>query len=254
MSGGYLDPKFEDLYFFNAEDHQTRDRIVLMSDAQEGGHSKADFAIVQEEGYTPAPPSPPISMDNPSYKNYTPTIPKLYGIFHGNISTKLPNQKFRPDIEVSGYAGFRTMGLPKTIFGARYYDLEFYQFIALRVRSDGRTYMVNVQTDSIEPKDLHQHRLFTRSVGEWETVVLKNDGFVRTQNGGIVLDQPSMLVERVKTIGISTTDRREGPFKLAVHAIWATNTPPPDSVDATVVDGKKEHLDWDHGTRGYQVW
>ncbi|KAF3930200.1 hypothetical protein ABW20_dc0102362 [Dactylellina cionopaga] len=226
-----------------------------MSDAQEGGHSKADFALVEEEGYQPAPPSPPLSVENQTYPEYKPIIPKAYGIFHGNISTKLPDQRLRPNIELSGYAGFRTMGLAKTLFGTRFYDTEFYQFIALRVKSDGRTYMVNVQTDSVDQNDLHQHRLFTRKPGEWETVVLKNGGFVRTQNGGIVLDQPAMILEKVRTIGISTTNRVEGPFKLAVHAIWATNTPPPDSVDATIVDGKEEYLDWEHGKhKGYTVW
>lgn len=36
-----------------------------------------------------------------------------------------------------------------------------YKYLALRVKSDGRRYTVNVQTDSIVDSDLHQHRLFT---------------------------------------------------------------------------------------------
>lgn len=36
-----------------------------------------------------------------------------------------------------------------------------YAYLALRVKSDGRRYTVNVQTDSIVESDIHQHRLFT---------------------------------------------------------------------------------------------
>ncbi|KAK6341949.1 hypothetical protein TWF730_001433 [Orbilia blumenaviensis] len=255
LSGGYLNPDFEDLYFFNAEDHLTRERIDLMSDAIDGGQSKADFAIVSEDNFVSAIPPKPISMSNPDYEEYKPKIPTVYGLFHGNISKQLPNQIHRPDVEISGFAAFRTQHLPKTIFGARTYDLGFYEYIALRVKSDGRTYMVNMQADTYEERDLYQHRLFTRKPGQWETVVLKNGAFVKTMYGGILLEQPGMLVEKVRTIGLSVTDRVEGPFKIAIHAIWATNTPPPDSVDATIVDGKEEYLDWEHNKhRGDRVW
>jgi NADH dehydrogenase [ubiquinone] 1 alpha subcomplex assembly factor 1 len=37
-----------------------------------------------------------------------------------------------------------------------------YAYLALRVKSDGRRYTVNVQTDSIVETDIHQHRLYTR--------------------------------------------------------------------------------------------
>lgn len=37
-----------------------------------------------------------------------------------------------------------------------------YAYLALRVKSDGRRYTVNIQTDSIVETDIHQHRLYTR--------------------------------------------------------------------------------------------
>ncbi|GMF86541.1 unnamed protein product [Aspergillus oryzae] len=37
-----------------------------------------------------------------------------------------------------------------------------YSYLALRVKSDGRRYTVNIQTDSIVETDIHQHRLYTR--------------------------------------------------------------------------------------------
>lgn len=46
--------------------------------------------------------------------------------------------------------------------GRLYWDVDPYTYLALRVKSDGRRYTVNVQTDSIIESDIHQHRLFTR--------------------------------------------------------------------------------------------
>jgi len=47
------------------------------------------------------------------------------------------------------------------LFGRLYWDMDPYAFLALRVKSDGRRYTVNVQTDSIVETDIHQHRLYT---------------------------------------------------------------------------------------------
>ena len=40
--------------------------------------------------------------------------------------------------------------------------MDLYSYLALRVKSDGRRYTINIQTDSIVESDIHQHRLFTR--------------------------------------------------------------------------------------------
>lgn len=47
------------------------------------------------------------------------------------------------------------------LFGRLFWDMDPYAYLALRVKSDGRRYTVNVQTDSIVESDIHQHRLFT---------------------------------------------------------------------------------------------
>ncbi|KAJ2995487.1 hypothetical protein NUW58_g1258 [Xylaria curta] len=98
-----------------------------------------------------------------------------------------------------------------------------YTYLALRIRSDGRSYLVNVQTESVVPTDLHQHRLFAKRPGEWETVLIKWNDFVRTNHGFVVEPQTEMLRQKVRTLGIGLTDRVPGSFNLCIERIWATN-------------------------------
>lgn len=82
---------------------------------------------------------------------------------------------------------------------------------------------MNVQTESVVPTDLHQHRLYARRPGEWETVLIKWNEFVRTNHGVVVEPQAELLRQKVRTVGIGLIDRVPGPFELCIERIWATN-------------------------------
>ncbi|KAH6855251.1 complex I intermediate-associated protein 30-domain-containing protein [Chaetomium sp. MPI-CAGE-AT-0009] len=181
----------------------------LMSDVEIGGVSDANLDWV---------PSPPASsgIQRPSSNSLG------YARFHGTISTELP--KDRPDIKRTGYAAFRTRDRPPTIFGRSLFNIDPYVYLALRVKSDGRSYFINVQTESVVPTDLHQHRLFVKKPGEWETVLIKWNDFVRTNYGFVVEPQTEIMRQKVKSIGIGLTDRIPGPFELCIERMWATNS------------------------------
>lgn len=151
-------------------------------------------------------------------------------LFHGNISTKLPAD--RPDVVKTGYAAFRNQDRGRTLFGELFWNVEPYSYLALRVKSDGRKYFVNIQTDSIVESDIHQHKLLTKfhegaagpnSPAQWETVLIRLHDFVRTNQGFITEPQSEMLRQKVKSFGIGLIDRQPGPFALAVSAMWVTN-------------------------------
>lgn len=200
-----------------------------MSDVDIGGFSKAALDWI--------PPSP---EDNPHG----------YARFHGNISTALPPH--RPEVQRSGYAAWRTLDKPPTIFGRALWNIDMYTYLGMRIKSDGRSYFVNVQTESIVPTDLHQHRLFAKRPGEWETVIIKWNDFVRTNHGFVVEPQTEILRQKVKSIGVGLTDRVPGPFELCIERMWATNdmgqggehVEPPISREGQLKDKQGRNINW----------
>lgn len=145
-----------------------------------------------------------------------------HAMFKGNISLDLPPN--RRDIQRSGYAAWRTRDRARTLFGQAYYNIDIYRYLALRVKSDGRKYFVNIQTDSVVPTDLHQHRLHARTPGEWETVVISLKEFVRTNYGMPVEPVTEILKDKITSVGIGLTDRTPGPFELCIADVYATNS------------------------------
>lgn len=196
-----------------------------MSDVDIGGYSRASLDHVTATATEPA-----------------------HAIFHGTISTELPAN--RPHVHRTGYAAWRNRDRRATIFGKSLWDIDPYTYLGMRVKSDGRKYFVNVQTESIVHTDLHQHRLYARRPGEWETILIKWNDFVRTNHGVVVEPQMEMLRQKVRTIGVGLIDRVPGPFNLAIGKIWATNIPDPnqmgdgsDKVEATFRHNHKQRSD-----------
>ncbi|CAD6498902.1 BgTH12-04559 [Blumeria graminis f. sp. triticale] len=166
-----------------------------------------------------------VSLDwVPPSKNQTPNATGSshgHAKFHGNISIELPTN--RPEVHRTGYAAWRTKDKGYTIFGKTLWDIDPYEFLALRIKSDGRKYFINLQTESIVPTDIHQHRLYAKRPGEWETLFVPWTEFVRTNHGVVVEPQREMLRQSLRTIGIGLTDRVPGNFELCIERMWATN-------------------------------
>ncbi|KAF9949134.1 hypothetical protein BGZ70_001915 [Mortierella alpina] len=143
------------------------------------------------------------------------------GRFYGHLSLDLPDNE---NVEKSGYAGCRTKTKPGSIFGTPVWDTCLYEYLSLRVKGDERKYFVNLQTDGVVPTDLYQHRLFLKTPGEWETVLIPFKDFILTNQGFIQEEQIEIYRERVKNVGVSIIDRKSGPFELEIDSIAAVNT------------------------------
>ncbi len=88
-----------------------------------------------------------------------------------------------PKVLKSGFAYFRNRQLivswssvkpnshlKPSLFGKTYMDLEDCNAIELVLRGDGRTYIMNIQTDSLQPEDLYQAFVYTRGGPYWQTI------------------------------------------------------------------------------------
>lgn len=142
-------------------------------------------------------------------------------LFSGSISTELPRNN--PMIQRTGFAGWRTRDMGYSIFGKVFWDLGQYRYLVMRVKSDGRKYFVNIQTDTIVPTDIHQHILSAKTPGQWETITIPFTEFVRTNHGMVVEPQNEMQTMRVRSVGIGLTDRVQGPFALRIAEAFASN-------------------------------
>ncbi|KAL7790737.1 complex I intermediate-associated protein 30 domain-containing protein [Trichoderma ceciliae] len=220
-----------ELYDFHGAD--SVNNCIVMSDTLIGGSSTSHLDF--------------IASSSPSSTQTRATSTTSHARFHGYISTSLPSDRLA--VQRTGYAAFRTPDQPPTVFGRSVWDIDPYTYIALRVKSDGRAYYVNVQTESVEPTDLHQHRLFAKRPGQWETVLIRWNDFVRTNHGFVVEPQTEILRQRVHSVGIGLTDRVEGPFELCIERVWATNGTEergtaPETQAGDLKNRKGERIQW----------
>ena len=161
--------------------------------------------------------------------------------FHGRISIDLPQTK--PDVQSTGFSAWRTRDRPPTIWGKSLWDIDPYAYLALRIKSDGRKYLVNLQSETIVHTDIHQHRLFAKRPGHWETVLINWGDFVRTNNAMVVEPQNELLRQKVRTVGIGSTNRMPGPFELCISSIWATNSDIDEAQDENRATSLDEQAD-----------
>ncbi|KAF9435373.1 hypothetical protein BGZ76_006413 [Entomortierella beljakovae] len=145
------------------------------------------------------------------------------GRFHGHLSLDLPENE---GVEKSGYAGIMTKTKPSSAFGTAVWDTCLYEYLSLKVKGDNRKYFVNIKTDGLVPTDLYQQRLFLKTPGEWETVLIPFKDFILTNQGFIQEEQIEMFREKVRNVGVSIIDRQSGPFELEIESISAVNVGP----------------------------
>ncbi|KAL2911641.1 hypothetical protein HK105_208905 [Polyrhizophydium stewartii] len=147
--------------------------------------------------------------------------PENTALFWGTISTELPANA---TINRSGYAGIRSKQKPLTLFHRPHMDTSMFRYLAVRARGDHNQWFVNLQTESVFPSQIWQHRLYFQQPGEWETVLIPFRDFVLTSHGFVQPRQMGMNRAEVKTIGFSIM-RQPGDFSLELDWIKAINTP-----------------------------
>ncbi|NXG43664.1 CIA30 protein, partial [Psilopogon haemacephalus] len=150
-------------------------------------------------------------------------------LLYGTLNTEVPRDG---ETKYSGYCSMRAKPLVGSFARRKYYDWSNFNSLYLRVRGDGRPWMVNIYTDpyfSHQKDDLYNYFMFTRGGPYWEEIkipfskfFLSSRGRVQDSQHPIWLDKASFLWA-ICTLGFTIGDKVDGPFQLEIDFIGLLN-------------------------------
>ena len=128
-------------------------------------------------------------------------------------------------------------------------DLSGYDGLAARIRGDGRTYWLTVETNVRIPAGSYRVPVPTK-VGQWQTVRAPFSSFRATSFGRELSVFRPLNRAKVESIGFLIADKQAGPFRMAVDWIKAVpaasaaaaDAPKKDIVDTAIAAGSFKTL------------
>ncbi len=109
-----------------------------------------------------------------------------------------------------GFASIRSM--PAVV------DFSSHDGIVLRVRGDGKRYLLNLRAGN-SPEGVQYRAPFATSAGQWIETVLPFAGFEPRWRGRLVADAPALDRGLILTFGLMVSDRQSGDFMLEIDTI-----------------------------------
>ncbi|KAE8741907.1 hypothetical protein FOCC_FOCC012559 [Frankliniella occidentalis] len=152
-------------------------------------------------------------------------MPSGTGLFSGHISTQLPKTG---EIENTGYANLRYIPDLRAFGRGKYYFFGGYTHMVLRVRGDGRNYMLNLHPHvhfDLEWFNLFSYVLHTRGGPYWQETRIPFSKFFLHHKGRVQDKQFPLDTTDVKNISITLMDQNEGPYSLEVDYIGCVRDP-----------------------------
>ncbi|MDI1246686.1 MAG: CIA30 family protein [Rhodoferax sp.] len=125
---------------------------------------------------------------------------------------------FEGDVSLANNGGFASVRASDLALGCA--DTVAY---ILTVFGDGRTYKLNLRTDTGFDGVTYQ-AAFTPAPGRWTQAVLPVLDFEPRLRGRLVPDAPALRPEMVKQLGLLISDKQAGAFRLLVKTIEAIAT------------------------------
>ncbi|XP_068961915.1 complex I intermediate-associated protein 30, mitochondrial [Petaurus breviceps papuanus] len=146
-------------------------------------------------------------------------------LFYGVLSTELPHDG---ETQRSGYCAMMSR-IPRGAFERKkYYDWSNFNSLYLRVRGDGRPWMVNIKTDTDlihKSQYLHSYFMFTRGGPYWQEVKIPFSKFFFSNKGRIQDNQHQLLTDQISSVGFTLADKVNGPFYLELDFIGVFHDP-----------------------------
>ncbi|ESP01620.1 hypothetical protein LOTGIDRAFT_95635, partial [Lottia gigantea] len=139
------------------------------------------------------------------------------GVFHGYLNTETVKDGFN---RYAGYCNIRSPGNYESGFDV--YDFDPFNTLLLKVRGDGRNYLLTIGQQKfydVQNHDLYCYPLHTRGGPYWQTVMIPFSKFFLTSKGRLQDKQEPLNGSRVSNIGISCQDGFDGPFHLEIDSI-----------------------------------
>ncbi|XP_052863149.1 complex I intermediate-associated protein 30, mitochondrial [Anopheles cruzii] len=179
---------------FAFEQQQDRERWVVTTDHDHG------------EGYTRA---------------CFEQSPTGYGLFHGTLESRVP---IDGRIKRAGYANIKSHRVRKSFKRESFYDWGQYNTLVLKVRGDGRSYLINLSAEGyydILWNDIYHYVLYTRGGPHWQVTKIPFSKFFLASKGRVQDSQGPVPLNRITNVGFSVGARgdHEGEFRLEIDYI-----------------------------------
>ncbi|NXL93596.1 CIA30 protein, partial [Alectura lathami] len=146
-------------------------------------------------------------------------------LLYGVINTEVPRDG---ETKYSGYCSMRAKPPVGSFARKKYHDWSNFNSLYLRVRGDGRPWMVNIYTDpyfSHQKDDLYNYFMFTRGGPYWEEIKIPFSKFFLSSRGRVQDDQHPIWLDKASllTLGFTLGDKVDGPFQLEIDFIGLLN-------------------------------
>ncbi|XP_054011022.1 complex I intermediate-associated protein 30, mitochondrial [Hylaeus anthracinus] len=151
--------------------------------------------------------------------------PRGTGVFHGTLTTRIPKDG---KIVRAGYCNITTVVKFKSFKRETTLDWGAYNCLVLRVRGDGRCYMLNILHKGYVDLfwyDTYHYVLYTRGGPYWQYVKIPFSKFFFGGKGTIQDRQSPMPENTITNFGITLGDKKEGPFRLEIDYIGVCYDP-----------------------------
>uniref|UniRef100_A0A1L8DUN7 Putative chaperone protein n=1 Tax=Nyssomyia neivai TaxID=330878 RepID=A0A1L8DUN7_9DIPT len=147
--------------------------------------------------------------------------PSGHGLFYGSLSTKVP---LDGRIKRAGYANINSMRARKSFKRESYHDWHAYNMLVMRIRGDGRSYLINIATEGYYDvlwNDVFHFALYTRGGPYWQHVRIPFSKFFLGSKGRVQDKQCPLGQEFITNVGFTIDARHgaDGPFSLEIDYI-----------------------------------